>query len=93
MRLVQNYLSAHFQFPLMRQLLILGNYERQVGLCGTNCIIQHSRGVSAMVRNFPIEYAQKLIRGDLQGVHSRRQLCGEGRQSWDNIQITTCLFF
>ena len=34
MRLVQDYLPAHFQSPLTGQLLSLGNYERQIELCG-----------------------------------------------------------
>ena len=32
---------------------------------------------------FPIVYIKKLIGGDPQGGHSKGQLCGEGRQSWD----------
>lgn len=76
MRLVQDSLLVHFQYPLTRLLMVFGNCERQ-------CIIQHSRGDVCHGAEFPMEYVNKLIRGDPQGGHSIGQLCGEGRQSWD----------
>ena len=92
MRLVQDYLTAHFQSPLTRLLLGLGNYKRQIGLYGAKCIIQHSRHVSAMVQNSQL----CISRSSLEGIHKagipEGNYVGMDVRVGINIQIPTCVF-
>lgn len=92
MRLVHDYLPVHFQSPLTRLLLGLGNYERQIGLCGARRIIQHSRHVSDMVQNSQL----CILRSSLEWIYKagipEGNYVGRDVRVGINIQIPTCLF-